>query len=63
MNVELIVTTGLYSIVCPCLTNRPVYPVQVLVSSVVMELAMYSNGGWAPFVLIQHIIMSTDVLR
>ena len=43
VNVELvehIVTTGLYSIVCLCLTNHPVYPVQDLGLSVVMELAM-----------------------
>jgi hypothetical protein len=38
--VEHIVTTGLYSIVCLCLTNHPVYPVQDLESSMVMELAM-----------------------
>jgi hypothetical protein len=43
VNVELVeytVTTGLYSIVYLCLTNHPVYPVQDLGSSVVMELAM-----------------------
>jgi len=43
VNVELvehIVTTGLYIVVCLCLTNHPVYGIQDLGSSVVMELAM-----------------------
>jgi len=43
VNVELVeytITTGLYSIACLCLTNHPVYPVQDLGSSVVMELVM-----------------------
>jgi len=43
VNVELVEytkATGLYSIVCLGLTNHPVYLVQDLGSSVVMELAM-----------------------